>query len=124
MQTATAQGRNAELQADLERAGEVFRVTRHALGFNHEAAQWHVVWGQFVQAGKDLYPKWWEAVNAFTHNRAQEVDRALGEAEKQRDGFDVTTGRGMKLREKMAQLWDAVGPLNLGQSPRSQPPGD
>jgi len=119
----TAQGRNTGLQADLERAREEFRAARHALKYSREAAQWHVAREQFVQAGKDLYPQWRKAVNTFTHSRSEEVDRALVEWERRHEANVKTAGREQELREKMAQLWHAVGPPNLGESPQMHPTG-
>lgn len=118
-----ARGRNTGLQTDLERAREEFRAARHALKYSREAAQWHVAREQFVQAGKDLYPQWRKAVNTFTHSRSEEVDRALLEWERRHESNVKTAGQEQDLREKMAQLWHAVGPPNLGESPRVLPTG-
>lgn len=117
---AAAKERDEELRAGMERARGCFREARHALQCTREAAQWHVAREQFVQAGKEMYPEWREAVNAFTHNRSREVDRALGEAERRRSAHAETLEREQELREKMSKLWQAVGPPNLGQSPRGE----
>ena len=116
-----ARGRNAELQAGLEQAREGFRAARHALKYSREAAQWHVAREQFVLAAKDLYPQWRKAVNDFTHSRSKEVDRALREWERRREANVKTAGREQELREKMAQLWHAVGPAGMGEPPQEDP---
>ena len=117
---AAAKERDEELRAGMGQARGCFREARHALQCTREAAQWHVAREQFVQAGKEMYPKWREAVNTFTHSRSREVDRALGEAERRQDAHAEILEREQELREKMSKLWQAVGPPNLGQSPRGE----